>query len=177
MLRLAIGLCLVPSPRLPNNERQVKYLPGPTRDKGPKGFTFERLSQIVTSLRISPSMDIAKANESLEAAERCYSEGMYNSSVSRAYYAMYQAAQTALEAAGFIRAEWIHGGLQASFANELTRRRKVYSAFLARDLNVVQELRHTADYRNNDVSKRQAMRALAKASEFVGQIRKELSDG
>jgi uncharacterized protein (UPF0332 family) len=122
-------------------------------------------------------MDIAKANESLKAAEHCYSEGLYNSSVSRAYYSMYQATQAALEAAGLLRAEWTHAGLQATFANALTRRRKFYSAFLARDLNVVQDLRHTADYRDNDVSKRQATRALAKANEFFGQIKKGLSNG
>jgi len=122
-------------------------------------------------------MDVAKANESLQAAERCYNDGLYNSSVSRAYYSMYQAAQAALEAAGFLRAEWTHAGLQATFAYELTRRRKLYSAFLARDLNIVQDLRHTPDYRDSDVSKRQAMRALAKATEFVGQIRKGLPNG
>ena len=77
-------------------------------------------------------MDIAKADESLKAAEHCYSEGLNNSSVSRAYYSMYQAAQTALEAAGIRRAEWTHAGLQATFANELTRRRKLYSAFRVR---------------------------------------------
>jgi uncharacterized protein (UPF0332 family) len=122
-------------------------------------------------------MEIAKANESLKAAERCFEEGLCNSSVSRAYYAMYQAAQVALERAGLKRAEWTHGALQATFANELTRRRKLYSSFLARDLNVVQDLRHTADYRDNDVSKRQAARALAKAREFVSQIKKGISNG
>ena len=122
-------------------------------------------------------MEIAKAIESLNAAEACYTAGLYNSSVSRAYYSMYQAGQTALEAAGFVRAEWTHGGLQATFANELTRRRKLYSPFFARDLNVVQDLRHTADYRDSDVSKRQAIRALAKAREFVTQIKKGISNG
>ena len=122
-------------------------------------------------------MEIAKANESLKAAEHCYTEGLYNSSVSRAYYSMYQAAQVALEAAGLQRAAWTHGGLHATFANELTRRRKLYSSFLARDLNVVQDLRHTADYRDSDVSKRQATRALAKAREFVSQIKKGISNG
>ena len=70
----------------------------------------------------STDMEITKANESLKAAERCYTEGLYNSAVSRAYYSMYQAAQAALEAAGLKRAEWTHGGLQATFANELIRR-------------------------------------------------------
>ncbi len=121
-------------------------------------------------------MRMAKAIESLKAAERCFAEGLYNSSVSRAYYSMYQAAQVALETAGLTRAEWTHGGLQASFAGELTRRRKLYSSFLARDLNVVQDLRLTADYRDADVSRRQAARALEKARGFIEQVGKE-SDG
>jgi len=66
-------------------------------------------------------MEIAKANESLNAAEHCYTEGLYNSSVSRAYY--------------------------------------------------------SADYRDSDVSKRQATRALAKAREFVSLIKKGMSNG
>ena len=86
-------------------------------------------------------------------------------------------AQAALEAAGLKRAEWTHGGLHATFANELTRRWKLYSSFLTRDLNVAQDLRHTADYRDSDVSKRQATRALAKAREFVSQVRKGISNG
>jgi uncharacterized protein (UPF0332 family) len=69
-------------------------------------------------------MEIAKADESLKAAARCFHDGLYNSSVSRAYYSMYQAAQTALEAVGLLRAEWTHAGLQVTFANELTREAK-----------------------------------------------------
>jgi uncharacterized protein (UPF0332 family) len=97
-------------------------------------------------------MEIAKAEESLKAAELCYAQGLYNSSANRAYYAMFQAAQVALETAGFLRPEWSHAGLHATFANELTRRRKHFSPVLARDLSIVQELRHTADYRNHDLS-------------------------
>ncbi|MGH7772735.1 MAG: HEPN domain-containing protein [Candidatus Binatia bacterium] len=118
-------------------------------------------------------MEITKANESLKAAEHCYTDGLYNSSVSRAYYSMYQAAQVALEAAGFNAPS----GLTEDCTRLLTRRRKLYSSFLARDLNVVQDLRHTADYRDSDVSKRQATRALAKAREFVSLIKKGISNG
>jgi Uncharacterized conserved protein related to C-terminal domain of eukaryotic chaperone, SACSIN len=50
-------------------------------------------------------MELAKVEESLKAAELCYKAGLYNSSVSRAYYAMFQAAQVALEKAGFKRSE------------------------------------------------------------------------
>jgi len=126
--------------------------------------------------RISPSARGSPAREGPKK-DSWYIFFLNNSSVSRAYYSKYQAAQAALEAAGILRAEWAHAGLQATFANELTRRRNLYSAFLARDLNVVQGLRHTADYRDIDISRRQATRALAKASEFVGQIKKGLSHG
>ena len=62
------------------------------------------------------AMEITKAEESLKAADLCYSQGLYNSSASRGYYAMFQAAQVALEAAGFTRPEWSHAGLHATFA-------------------------------------------------------------
>jgi uncharacterized protein (UPF0332 family) len=122
-------------------------------------------------------MEIAKAEESLKAAELCYAQGLYNSSANRAYYAMFQAAHVALETAGFMRPEWSHAGLHATFANELTRRRKQFAPVLARDLPIVQELRHTADYRNQYLSARQATRALSKAREFVHAITRSVSHG
>jgi uncharacterized protein (UPF0332 family) len=68
------------------------------------------------------------AQESLKAAELCLREGFVNSAASRGYYAMFQAAQAALETTGVGRGEWSHPGLQAAFATELVRRRKVYPA-------------------------------------------------
>lgn len=56
-------------------------------------------------------MELTRAIESLKAAELCLSESLVNSAVSRAYYAMFQAAQAALEAAGLVRSEWTHKGL------------------------------------------------------------------
>lgn len=122
-------------------------------------------------------MEMTKAEESLQAADLCYSQGLYNSSANRAYYAMFQAAQVALAAAGFTRSEWSHAGLHATFANELTRRRKQYPATLARDLTIVQELRHTADYRDHDLSQRQAARALRKAREFINTVKRRIAHG
>ena len=122
-------------------------------------------------------MEMAKAEESLNAAELCYAQGFYNSATNRAYYAMFQAAQVALETAGFMRPEWSHAGLHATFANELTRRRKQFAPVLARDLPIVQELRHTADYRNHHLSARQTTRALSKAREFVQAIKRSVSHG
>jgi len=78
---------------------------------------------------------------------------------------------------GFLRPEWSHAGLHATFANELTRRRKHFAPALARDLPIVQELRHTADYRNQHLSARQATRALSKARAFVQAITRSLAHG
>lgn len=90
---------------------------------------------------------------------------------------MFQAAQVALEAAGFTRPAWSHASLHATFANELTRRRKQYSPVFARDLTVVQELRHTADYRTSQVGKKQAARAFSKAREFLNAVKGRASHG
>jgi uncharacterized protein (UPF0332 family) len=123
------------------------------------------------------SMEVPKAEESLRAADLCYSQGLYNSSVSRAYYAMFQAAQAALEAAGFTRPEWSHAGLHATFANELTRRRKQFAPVFARDLTIVLDLRHTADYRNSDLSRKQSARVLSKTRAFMNAVKRRISHG
>jgi uncharacterized protein (UPF0332 family) len=81
-------------------------------------------------------MKIAKAEESLKAADLCYAQDLYNSSASRSYYVMFQGAQVALEAAGFARVEWSHAGLHETFANELTRRQKLYALTFASDLAI-----------------------------------------
>ncbi len=116
-------------------------------------------------------MEIVKAEESLKAAELCFNAGLYNSAASRAYYAMFQAAQVALEKAGFKRAEWSHTALRAAFANELTRRRKLYSPFLARSLSLGLELRLVADYWERQVSRKQAARGLRWVKQFIEQIK------
>jgi hypothetical protein len=65
-------------------------------------------------------MQLERALESLQAAELCLEAQLVNSAVSRAYYAMFQAAQVALEAAGVARAQWSHPALQAAFTTELS---------------------------------------------------------
>jgi hypothetical protein len=90
---------------------------------------------------------------------------------------MFQAAQVALQAAGFTRREWSHAGLHATFANELTRRRNHYPSVHARDLMIVQELRHTAGYRDSDAGARQAARALKKARALVDALKERIPHG
>ncbi len=123
-------------------------------------------------------MLIEKAQESLRAAELCFSEKLYNSTANRAYYAMFQAAVVAVEMAGFQPKgkQWSHEGLQATFSTELTRRRKVYASALAGDLLDVLAIRHQADYKERNVSKEDARDALQAARQFVEAVVKRHTD-
>jgi len=57
---------------------------------------------------------------------------------------------------GIQRLEWSHPALQASFVNELIRRRKLYSVFLGPYFNRALQLRLDSDCRLKGVSQKQA---------------------
>src|SRR2546430_6340895 len=105
-------------------------------------------------------MQLERAVESLRAAELCLEVQLVNSAVSRAYYAMFQAAQVALEAAGVTRAQWSHPVLQASFTRELIHRRKTFPGVLRDYLSVGLDVRQEADYGSAGVSRRIAQRMV-----------------
>ena len=50
-------------------------------------------------------MEPERAQASLQAAELCLTAGLWDSAVSRAYYALFQAAISALESRGLRRRE------------------------------------------------------------------------
>jgi mannitol/fructose-specific phosphotransferase system IIA component len=75
-----------------------------------------------------------------------------------------------LGGAGISRSEWSHPALQASFVNELIRRRKLYSAFFGPYLNRALQLRLDADYRPKGVSLKQATQVVRWAQEFVATL-------
>jgi uncharacterized protein (UPF0332 family) len=116
-------------------------------------------------------MSPERAEEFLKVAQRCLEEGWYNSAVSRAYYAMFQAARAALAAVGIHRPWWRHGSLQATFSTELVQCRKLYSAFFVRDLAEAMTLRHSADYSDSQVCPRRATRVVRTAAEFVSRVK------
>jgi len=105
-------------------------------------------------------MSLDRAREALEAAQACLQKNLPHSATSRAYYAMLWAAQAALAHVGVRRSEWSHPALQASFVNELIRRRKRYTALLGPRFNRVLQLRLDADYRLKGVSQKQATQAV-----------------
>ena len=106
-------------------------------------------------------MSLDRAREALEAAQACLDKNLFLSATSRAYYAMFWAAQAALARVGIRRSEWSHPALQASFVNDLIRRRKRYSALLGPYFHRTLQLRLDADYRLKGVSQKQAAQAGA----------------
>ena len=119
-------------------------------------------------------MSLEKAEEFVKAAHWWLEEGWYNSAVSRAYCAMFQAARAVLAAVGIHRPWWRHGSLQATFSTELVQRRKLYPASFLRELAEAMELRYSADYNDSHVPPRRASRVVRSAAEFVSRV-KEVS--
>jgi uncharacterized protein (UPF0332 family) len=115
-------------------------------------------------------MNLERAQESLRAAELCLQAGYVNSAASRAYYAMFQAAQVALEAVDIGRAVWSHSGVQATFTTELIHRRKMYPLAFRNYLSSGLEVRQMADYEPSGVSRKVAQRLVRRAATFVTAV-------
>ena len=119
-------------------------------------------------------MDLDRAQESLKAAELCLQAGLVNSAASRAYYAMFQAAQAALKAVGSTREEWSHHLLQASFTTELIHRRKVLPSVFRDYLSYGLRVRHVADYGSSGVSRKVAQRMVHRATSFISTVKEKV---
>ena len=113
---------------------------------------------------------IERTQEGLEAAQLCLGKDLFHSATSRAYYAMFWAAQAALDSIGVKRAEWSHPSLQSTFATELVRRRKRYPNRFGSHFNEALRLRIEADYRWGGISRKNVTRAVGWAREFVTTI-------
>lgn len=122
-------------------------------------------------------MELARAVESLQAAELCLRAGLVNSAASRAYYAMFQAAQVALEAAGLVHSQWSHKGLHASFSQELIQRRKLYPRALRDYLPLAFAVRRRADYGESGVSAQVAQRQVHRTTVFVQRVEEVINRG
>jgi uncharacterized protein (UPF0332 family) len=89
---------------------------------------------------------------------------------------MFQSAVVALEHAGFQRESWSHSALQATFTNELIRRKKVFPAQLSTYLNRAAYWRNIADYSPQDISTRHAEQLFHWAKDFAAKIEKEVAN-
>ncbi len=122
-------------------------------------------------------MELARAIESLKAAELCLGEVLVNSSASRAYYAMFQAAHIALESEGLVRSEWSHKGLHSSFNQDLIRQKKLYPRVLRDYLTSALAVRQAADYGEAGVSAKIAQRQSRRAEAFIKSVEEVISRG
>ena len=66
--------------------------------------------------------------------------------------------------------QWSHEGVQAMFALELTRQRKIFDNQMVKDLLDVLALRNIADYRDRTITQRNAQQALQKSHHFVDVV-------
>jgi uncharacterized protein (UPF0332 family) len=115
---------------------------------------------------------LAKATESLLAAESEFINGRYNSCANRCYYSCFQAAIAALLREGIRpRGQWSHEFVQGQFVGVLINQRKRYDSDLRRVLADNQILRDQADYRAELVTQAQANRALRRTRTFINAVR------
>lgn len=123
-------------------------------------------------------MDVERARESLRAAQLCLQEGLVNSAARRAYYAMFQAAQIALEAISIRpEREWSHQRLQGVFVGELIHRRKIYPSVFRDYLSSGLIIRQSADYGQAGVSRKIAQRLVHRAASFVAAVEEKAQHG
>lgn len=120
---------------------------------------------------------LAKAQLNLSAAERDLQAQAYDPCVSRAYYAIFQAAIAALFALTDFEKRgrfWDHGYVAAEFSRRLIHRRKVFARNFAGTLDDLRSRRHKADYDSRFIGGKVAERSLEKARQFVRAIVDEL---
>lgn len=122
-------------------------------------------------------MDLERAQASLQAAQLCLAQGLFDSAVNRAYFALFQTAICALESQGMRKREWTHKGVHSDFVHMFVRRRKLVPASCVGALPSVMQLRHMADYQQPGVSQRQAERAVRVAHDVFTLLTREVCNG
>lgn len=116
---------------------------------------------------------MSKAVRAVESARLLLDAGDADGACNRAYYAMFDAARSALMASGTpVETEITrtHGGLISAFSLHLVKPGRV-SIELGRALNRVEEIRLVADYKGDPVEIERAQWAVQQAEEFVAVMR------
>jgi uncharacterized protein (UPF0332 family) len=60
-------------------------------------------------------MELERDQASLRAAQLCLARGLFDSAVSRVYYALFQGVICVLESLGIRRRAWTHRGVHSDF--------------------------------------------------------------
>jgi len=115
-----------------------------------------------------------KARRSLHAAERLMHEGDHDFAVSRAYYAMFYAAQALLLTREVRRSS--HSGLIAAFNEHFIQSGELPRRFFLM-LRDGFEDRAEGDYGLATISGEQALAGVAAAGEFLEEINRRVTTG
>ena len=110
-----------------------------------------------------------QARQAARSARTLLSSGDPDGAVNRAYYAMFYAAQAALEHRGIEVTSSKHGALVRQFGEHLVKPGVLPSA-LGSSLSEMLELRHKADYSSAGVPPAEAARAATEAETFVEAV-------
>ena len=112
---------------------------------------------------------MTKANRAMTSAKLLLQSGDVDGACNRAYYAMFDAARSALLSSGApVEAEVArtHGGLISAFSLHLVKSGKV-SVELGRALNRAEEIGLVADYQGDPVERRHVEWLVEQAENFV----------
>ena len=118
---------------------------------------------------------VSKAQKSLKAARILFEAELYDSCISRCYYAMFQVAVATVAELGIRppkEGAYSHSWVQAVIAQEVIHRRKRLPRKFASYLPLVLELRQEADYKEVEVSRKKAERAVRMAMEFLEGVKR-----
>ena len=114
---------------------------------------------------------LEKAQSSLRVAEMALTSGEYDSCVSRAYYATFQAEIAALiKLTDFRPPQWGHDCVQAEFNRRLIHAQKIFPGGLRFIHSDLIGRRHIADYEEKRIGRMTAERCVKKAKEMVIEI-------
>jgi len=117
-----------------------------------------------------------KALENLQAAELCHNHCLYNSSVSRSYYAMFLAVWEAIEYVTKTPTEsWQHQGLWTAFNYEVHYKRGLCPANFYRYLIRAYDARRRADYLLDTITKIESEEIFANAKEMIEKIKEVIN--
>jgi uncharacterized protein len=116
-----------------------------------------------------------ESREELAAARQLVESDFPRQATSRAYYAAFYAAHTALEAAG-IAAPKTHAGLRTRFA-EFAHATPALGGDVGRELSQLETGRTDADYGGSEISPEEASAAITKAEHIVDVVARAIAAG
>ena len=120
---------------------------------------------------------IERAEQYLQTARRALSEEDSDSSLSRAYYALYHMTVTLVDKRANQRRErWDHIELHKAFLDYFCKRGCLFNQQDGRDWDQAKETRMVADYGPGRISRRRAARLLEKIGQLVQKMQRMVEE-